>query len=63
VSVAEESAADAEDHRPVAGDEGGERGAVPARGEALQQVGVGGFGGRVVGPAQVPQQGPDGPEE
>ena len=42
VGMAEHPAADAQHHRPVALDQGGERGLVPARDEAVQQVAVGG---------------------
>jgi hypothetical protein len=45
VGVAEDAAADAEHHRPVAADEGLERRFVARHGEALEQVGVAGVGG------------------
>jgi hypothetical protein len=42
VGMAEHPAADPQYHRPVALDQGDERGLVPARDEAVQQVVVGG---------------------
>jgi hypothetical protein len=60
VGVAEQPPTDAEHHRPVAGDQLGERRGVGPPGEPVEQLGIGRLVRRVDRPAQPPQERPDG---